>query len=91
MSRTVTETLGVWVQAVVGVVFGAMFWTGVLVRTPEIGHWLVNALVLAPSLALAFAGFIHAKVRRLAVFGWSFVGGTAVYGYLFTFLVLVHF
>lgn len=50
---------------------------------------MVNALVLAPLPALAVAGFIHAKAPRVAVFGWSLVGGTAVYGYLFTFLVLV--
>lgn len=89
MSRTAGETLVVGMQAVVGVVLGVMLWTGVLVKIPDIGHWMVNALVLAPLPALAVAGFIHAKAPRVAVFGWSLVGGTAVYGYLFTFLVLV--
>jgi hypothetical protein len=52
-----------------------VFWTWFLVSTPDIGHWFVNALVLAPILALAVAGLIHANARRFAVFGWSMVVG----------------
>ncbi|GEM29108.1 hypothetical protein NN3_01150 [Nocardia neocaledoniensis NBRC 108232] len=90
MSRTVAGTVSVWVQAVVGLVLGAMFWTAFQVATPDIGHWLVNALVLAQLLALAIAGLIQVTAPRLAVFGWSAVVGGIVYGYAFSLLVLIH-
>ena len=77
-------------QATLGIVAGAMFWTMVQLATPGIGHWLVNALALAPLLAGAAAGVIYVSARRFVAFGWSFFVGAVVYGYLFSFVVLVH-
>ncbi|MGQ4601380.1 hypothetical protein [Nocardia sp. R6R-6] len=90
MNRVVAGRIPVAVQAVVGIIAGAVFWTVVQVATPDIGHWLVNALALAPILAAAVAAIIHAKARRFTVFGWSFLAGTLVYGYLFSLLVLIN-
>jgi len=91
VNRTVAQWLLVALQSVIGVIAGALSWTGGLSPLfPTFGHWFANALVVVPLLAAALAGFIHAKARRFAVFGWSFFVGGTVYGYLFTFLVLIH-
>ncbi|MFC4374285.1 hypothetical protein ACFO5K_09235 [Nocardia halotolerans] len=90
MNRTVADSVSVGLQAVAGLIIGAVSWTSFQVSVPEIGHWLVNALALAPILASAAAVLIHTKARRFAVLGWSIASGAIVYGYLFTLLVLIH-
>ncbi|MGC4960995.1 hypothetical protein ACPXCG_18210 [Gordonia sp. DT218] len=77
------------VQGLCGLPAGALWWTAFL-AVPEVGHWMINALVLAPLLAVLVAILLHTKWPLFRVFGWSLVVGTVVYGYLFTFGVLIH-
>lgn len=77
-------------QGFCGLVIGAVLWTAFQLAVPDVGHWMVNALVLAPITLVLIALFIQSRWPSVRVFGWSMVAGAVVYGYLFSILVLAN-
>ncbi|MDV6245282.1 hypothetical protein [Rhodococcus opacus] len=84
--RSLTRGLVPLLQGVIGFVAGCFLWTLLALFLPAIGgHWMFNAVVVGPGIAVAVA--IHLKARSFAVFGWAVL---AIVMESFTFLVLVH-
>lgn len=88
--RSATAQVGyVAAQVVVGLILGAILWTGFELAIPEVfGHWMVNSVLISPALAGVLALIIWTKAPTLRAFGLSIFLGAVAYGLPFTFLVL---